>query len=228
MVINFVAFIYYIVVGIILGIVSAIKKNTFIDRAISTITLIISSIPSFTLVLILILVVGFQLRWLPPVYLPMYTGFNLWVLSLIIPITALAIGQVAHITRMVRGELIEILDSDFLLLAKVKGLNKRQLIFRHALNNSMAPILPTLTSTFILVLANSFIIEKISGIRGVANLFLRSIITPTEFGGGSILIDIPVAILICVLLTLMSLVIALLLDVLYRFIDPRVRIGARK
>lgn len=226
--INLIAFIIYIPFGIIIGIISAVKRNTKTDFIIGCLTLIFSSIPSFILIFILIYVFGYCLHWLPPIYPSKISGFMNRLGGLIIPIIALSVGPVADLTRLVRGELIETLDSEYILLVRAKGLNKRQAIFRHALRNSLVPILPKIPSTFVYVLCGSFFIEIIYNIPGIANLFLDSLFRPFLFNSKYLFIDIYVVVIIGAFYSVLSLISALLVDISYGIIDPRIKMGSKK
>ncbi len=225
--VNIIAFFIYIPIGILLGIFSAIKKNSIYDHIIGIFTLIFSSIPSFVLIFILIYFLGFQFKWFPPQYPAEIHGYTMRMKGLVIPILALSAGPIAELTRLVRGELVEDFQSDYFLMLKTKGLNRRQAIFRHALRNCMVPVIPAILSSFIYVLCGSFIIELIYGIPGIARQFLDSIFVKlgSEY---RIIIDTNRLVLIAGFYTSISLVFGLIIDILYGILDPRIRIGSKK
>ena len=225
--INAIAFVFYVTIGIVLGIMTGIKKNSLIDKLINNVVFILNSIPSFTLLLIMILFIGIQAQLLPPRYVPFESGFKEWRLGLIMPLIALCVAPIAHIMILVRGEYRESQQSDYLLLARAKGLNKRQLFFRHGLRNSLAPVSPSLVSMFIIVLCNSFIIEEISKTNGMGALFLISIKKREQFGESVFQFDTYVVILIVLVISAMCLIFNLIMDLSYKLIDPRVRIGEK-
>lgn len=225
--INVIAFFVYVSMGVALGIISAVKKDSFIDHGIAIFTLVFSSVPSFILAFALILVFGYELGWLPPMYPVIAYTFKQRVLGFAIPVMALSIGPIANFTRLVRGELLETFGADYLLLARTKGLNKRQVIFRHALRNSAVAVMPALSSTFILVLSGSFLIEVIYNIQGVANLFMDSLLKPfLDFN--YVNIDTNTVVVVSTFYASIALMMSLIADMLYIVVDPRMQIGHKK
>ncbi len=218
--------IIYIPTGILLGIISAVKKNTKIDKIIGLFTLIFGSIPSFVLIFILIYYFGYILEWLPKQYPPDLHGPKARLLGFIIPILALSAGPLSDITRVVRGELIDDFESNYFLVLKTKGLSRRQSIFRHSLKNCIVSILPVILSSFIFVLCSSFFIEIIYGIPGIAKQLFYSIF---PFGiGTEIIIDINRLVLIATFYTAISLLVGLIIDFLYGVFDPRIKFVSKK
>jgi len=224
---NLISFFVYVPVGVFLGIVSAVRKNKFIDHFISIFTLVFSSIPSFVLAFAMILFFGYELGWLPPLYPVIAYSFRDRLLGFVIPVFALSIGPIATFTRLVKGELLETFGQDYLLLARTKGLNQRQVIFRHALRNSAVAVMPELSTVFIAVLTGSFFIEIIYNVQGVANLFLESLFKPVlDFN--QVFIDTNTVVAIGFFYSAMALVISLVSDLLYAVIDPRMKIGRKR
>ena len=132
-------------------------------------------------------------------------------------VLSLSFGTIAGLTRYTRAELTEVLTSEFLLLARTKGLTKRQAIMRHALRNAMVPIFPMIIGEFVGILSGSLIIEEIFGIPGVGALYINSI-------NG---LDYNFFMLLSAFYTLIGLVAGIVVDISYGFIDPRIRMGAR-
>ena len=132
-------------------------------------------------------------------------------------IVSLGFGTVAAITRFTRAELAEVLTGEYLLLARTKGLTRRQAIIRHAMRNAMVPILPIILGEFIGILSGSLIIEKIFSIPGIGSLYLTSI--------G--LRDYNFFMALTMFYTLIGLVGGLVVDLSYGFIDPRIKMGER-
>ena len=130
---------------------------------------------------------------------------------------ALCLGSIAGYARITRAELSEVLTGEFMLLARTKGLTKRQAIFRHALRNSMVVIFPMILSEFVAVLSGSLIIEKMFAINGVGGLYLNSITFQ----------DYDFFMLLSGFYTLVSLSAGIVTDISYGFIDPRIRMGAK-
>ena len=140
--------------------------------------------------------------------------------SMILPILSLSFGTIAGFTRYIRDELAEVLTSEFMLLARTKGLTRRQATYRHAFRNAMVPILPMFIGEFIGILGGSMVIENIFGIPGIANVYLTSI----QLGK----VDYNVFLFISMFYVAIGLVAGLLVDISYGFVDPRIRIGGRK
>ncbi|MBQ4187124.1 MAG: ABC transporter permease [Firmicutes bacterium] len=209
-------------VGIMLGVYAAIRKNKWDDSLISTLVMVFISVPSYVYAFLVQYFLYFKLGWLP---LTMYSladaggSYFTWKMftSMIPAILALSFGSIAHYTRFVRAELTESLTSEYMLLARTKGLTRPQATARHALKNAMVPILPSILSEFINLLAGSLIIEQIFSIPGVGQLYIKSL---TLFDYDVFMID-------CVFYTFIGLLAGIVLDLSYTFIDPRIRMGER-
>jgi oligopeptide transport system permease protein len=224
---NLIAFAIYVPAGFLLGIYSAVKKNTWIDHVIGSITLVLSSVPGFVMVFALIMVFAYVIPLFPSQYPSVLADNFVKFKALFIPIAALSFQPLAQLARALRGELIETLYSEHLLLAKTKGLNNRQLLFRHALRNSLVPVIQLIPASFLTALANAFIIELIYGIPGVALLFLDAIYRPGSFGG-VIVFDSNTLVMITGFYVAIGLVSALVIDLAYAVIDPTMRIGSKR
>lgn len=154
-------------------------------------------------------------------------SFSERILGFVIPVFAFSAVLIASFTRLVKGELSETFGQDYLLLAKTKGLNRRQVIQRHALRNSAVAVMPELSTAFIAVLTSSFFIEIIYNVQGVANLFLESLFRPfLDFN--VVNIDTNTVVVIGFFYSAIALVISLMSDLLYALIDPRMKIGRKK
>lgn len=132
-------------------------------------------------------------------------------------IVSLSFGEIAGLCRFTRAELTETLTSDYMLLARTKGLTKGQATVRHALKNAMVPILPMIISSFIGILGGSMIIEQIFAIPGVGELYIKSIQQ----------LDYDVFMLDSIFYTFVGLLAGIVVDISYGFIDPRIRMGER-
>lgn len=219
MIVNLYSIIFSIPIGIALGIFAALKKNTWIDHFISTATMITISVPSFVYAFIIQYV--FYYKWsLLPALMNAGKDYFSWDMfkSMLPPIMALSFGVIASFTRTTRAELTEVLTSEFMLLARTKGLTKAQATVRHAMKNCMVVVLPSIFGEFIGILGGSIIIEGIFSVPGVGGLFLNSIKAP----------DYPIFIMLSVFYTVIGLVAGIVIDISYSFIDPRIRMGSRK
>ena len=205
-------------IGLGLGILAALKKNKWQDQVINIFIILLISLPSIVLALLIQYLLCFKFNIFP---LNMSTSnqYFTWPVfkSMLPAVFALCLGSVAGYARYTRAELSEVLTGEFMLLARTKGLTKRQAIFRHAMRNSMVVIFPSILSEFISVLSGSLIIEKMFGINGVGGLYLNSITFQ----------DYDFFMLLSGFYTLVGLTAGIVIDISYGIIDPRIRMGAR-
>lgn len=218
--VNFYALIFAIPIALLLGIYAAIKKNKWQDTLISTAVMIGVSVPSYVYAFLVQYFLYFKAGLLPLTVYSLADAGGSWLTgkmfySMIPPILALSFGEIASLTRFTRAELTETLTSDYMLLARTKGLTRAQATARHALKNAMVPILPMIISSFIGILGGSFIIEQIFSIPGVGQLFVVSIN----------LLDYDVFMMDTVFYTFVGLLAGIVVDISYGFIDPRIRMG---
>ena len=216
--INVYVMIISVPIGLGLGILAALKKNTWFDHFISTLVMIVISVPSYVYAFLIQYTLCFKLGWFP---LTMNSGYDYasWSMfrSMMPPILALSFSSIAGYTRFSRAELTEVLTSEFMLLARTKGLTKSQATLRHALRNAMVPIFPSILGEFISILGGSLIIEKIFSIPGVGRLMLNSILSQ----------DYDFFMLLSAFYVLVGLTAGIVIDLSYGFIDPRIRMGAK-
>ena len=207
-------------IGLVLGIIAAIKKNKWQDHLISTGVMIIVSIPSFIYGFIIQYVLCFKLGWFSPIFDAKPAVFS-WAafVSYVPAILCLSFGSIAGYARTLRAELSEILTSDYLLLARTKGLTRNQATVRHALRNAMVPIFPAILGEFISVMSGSLIIEQMFSIPGVGALYVNSV--------QSLPPDYNFFMLLSAFYTLIGLLAGIVIDISYSIIDPRIRVGAR-
>ncbi len=217
---NLISLVFYIPIGFLLGILAALKKNTKIDDTISLGVMIFISVPSFVTMTLLVMVFGYWLRWLPAQFpardalgIVQYTG-------LILPVLGLSFGAIAGLTRTTRAELAEVLTSEFVLLARAKGLTYRQSVLRHAMRNSMVPLVPNIIGSFVGLLSGSVIIELIYSIPGTGRIFIRALEASSY--------DYNIILVTTAFYTTIGLFAILLVDLSYGLVDPRIRMGARK
>lgn len=227
MIVNLFSIILSIPIGIGLGIFAALKKNTWVDHVISTVTMVAISVPSFVYAFLIQYFLAFKLGWFPFLFGSSLDGLPLgnmsylapqYMLSMFPPILALSFGVIAGFTRTTRAELTEVLTSEFMLLARTKGLTKTQATVRHALKNCMVVVLPSIFGEFIGILSGSLIIERIFTVPGVGDLYLNSI-------NGR---DYPMFMMLTVFYTVIGLAAGIVVDISYGFIDPRIRVGSKK
>lgn len=222
-IVNLYSLLFSIPIGIAFGIYAAIKKNKWQDHVISTMVILFVSVPSYVYAFLVQYIFFYQLRWVqtPVMYSLADAGgsYFTWKMftSLILPILALSFGEIAGLCRFTRAELTETLTSDYMLLARTKGLTRGQATVRHALKNAMVPILPMIISSFIGILGGSMIIEQIFSIPGIGRLYIDSINQ----------LDYDVFMLDSIFYTLIGLLAGIVVDISYGFIDPRIKMGQK-
>ena len=222
--VNLYSLLLSIPIGIAAGVLAAVKKNKWQDHVISTGVMLFVSIPSYVYAFIVQYLLFFKLGWFDsPTVLSLADAGGSWftpamLKSMIMPVIALSFGSVAGLCRFTRAELTETLTSDYMLLARTKGLTRAQATVRHAMKNCMVVILSAIFGNFIGILSGSLIIEGIFSIPGVGKLYLNSINSQ----------DYPMFILLTVFYTAIGLVASIVVDVSYGFIDPRIRMGSKK
>ena len=211
---NFLSLFLSIPLGLIAGTAAALKRNTWVDTLISFAIVLFISIPSFVFASLL----QYCLTFLVPIFPTLYDatgGIWMQLYSMVLPILALALGPIATIGRYLRGELIENLGSEYLLLARTKGLSRTQATVRHAFRNSLVPISNTIIGLLTGIMGGSLVIEKMFAVPGMGGQLVDSIMAGDHF--------LTVALLI--FYSAISLVTILLVDLSYGIIDPRIRVG---
>ncbi len=217
---NVISIVISIPLGIGLGIWAALKKDKPTDTIISTLIMVFISVPGFVLISFMLLWLTFYNQWLPsqwPSSSAMAADPALAIKAFVIPVAALSFGSIAGFARYTRAELCEVMNSEFLLLARTKGLTKRQSILFHALRNSMVPIVPMIIGQFISILSGSMVLEQLYGIPGTGRLFVEALEAQ----------DYSVVMVDSAIYTLIGLFATLLVDLSYGVVDPRIRMGAR-
>lgn len=216
--INVYSSIFAIPLGIGLGILAALKKNKWQDHTISTLVMLVISVPSFVTAFILQYFMCFKWGWFPITMNPGTKYFSWSMFKSMLPaVICLSFGSIAGYARFTRAELTEVLTSEYMLLARTKGLTKAQATVHHALRNAMVPIFPSIVGEFISVLSGSLIIEKIFSIPGVGGLYLSAINSQ----------DYDFFMLLSGFYILIGLVASIVIDLSYGIIDPRIRMGAK-
>lgn len=219
---NIVPYLLSIPIGIGLGIWAALKKNKLTDHLISIGVVIFISVPTFVVATLLQYTVVYQLEWLDTPFVASNIDFaeNIFrgLASYAMPVVVMTIGSVAGLTRLTRAELTEVLTSEFMLLSRTKGLNKKQATVRHALRNALVPIAPSLLGGFVSILSGSLIIERIFRVEGVGGIYIEA------FNNR----DYPLIMGYLMFYTVIGLFAGLIVDISYGIIDPRIRVGAGK
>lgn len=219
MLINVWAMVLSVPIGLMLGIYAALKKNKWQDHLISTGVMIFISVPSYVYAFLVQYFLCYKLKWFP---FTMNSGNDYFSWSMFVSILpavlSLSFGTIAGFVRYTRAELSEVLTSEYLLLARTKGLTRAQTTVRHALRNSMVPIFPMILGSFIGIIGGSLIIENIFVVPGVGPLYVSSITAR----------DYNFFMLLSAFYTAIGLASGIIVDISYGFIDPRIRMGSKK
>ncbi len=198
------------IIGLILGIIAALKHNTIYDTITTIISVLGVSLPSYVFAMALIYTLGFQLKWFPLLY-QAEAPFK----SSVLPTVSLCMFTIATVARFTRTEMLEVLGSDYMLLAESKGINSFRLIFKHALRNALIPIITVLAPLVVGLMTGSLVIEKLFSIPGIGSLLVSAIQSN----------DYNVVVALTFIYSLMYIVIMLVVDILYGIIDPRIRLA---
>ncbi len=216
--VNLYAVLFSVPLGLALGIYAALKKNKWQDHVISALIMIFISVPGYVFALLIQYFLCYKLKWFP---LQMESGtdwFSLDMFVSVIPaVLSLGVSGIAGLARYMRAELSEVLNGEFMLLARIKGLTRVQATTRHAMRNAMVPVFPVILGEFVGILSGSLIIEKIFGVPGVGQLYVNSVTA----------LDYNFFMLLSAFYTLVGLVSGIVVDISYGFIDPRIRMGER-
>ena len=194
------------VVGLGVGILTAVKRGTWIDNVSIVVVVFFYSIPTFWLGLMLILIFAVGLRWLP------VQGIGTWQ-HYVMPVITLGIGQAALIARLTRSSMIEILGLHYIQTARAKGVTDRRVIFRHALKNTLIPIITVIGLSVGSLLGGAVITESIFGLPGVGRLAIEAIHNR----------DYPMIQGTVLLVASAFVFVNLIVDVIYVYVDPRIR-----
>lgn len=200
------------VVGTFLGVIAAVKQNTWIDTFTSIFAIGGRSVPNFVFAVILQFIFAVVLEMLPIAF--WREGFK----STILPTLALSISPMAEAARFIRTEMIEVLNSDYIELAKAKGFSKIYIIMKHALRNALIPLLTILGPVTAGLMTGSLVIEQIFSIPGIGEQFTKSILVN----------DYPTIMGITIMYSTILIMMILIVDILYGIIDPRLRMGGGK
>ena len=208
------SFIVATVIAIPAGLIAATRKNTSLDYGVTFIAFLGLSMPDFWLAILLIIVFAANLQWLPAIgYVPLAEGFWPWLSHLILPSIAVGTAFSAIVARMIRSSMLEVLNADYMHVARSKGLSERSLILSHAFPNALIPVITVMGIAFALLMSGAVVVENVFAIKGLGRLLIQSILNR----------DYPVvqgSILIVSAIFVFS---NLLVDFLYTIIDPRIR-----
>jgi peptide/nickel transport system permease protein len=218
--------VFAIILGIIFGVLTAIKRNGLLSNFIMTASLIGVSLPTFLIGILLIYLFSVELGWLPSFGRGEVVQLGWWstglmtesgLKALILPSITLGLYQMTLIMRLVRSEMLEVLRQDYVRFARARGLSERDINFRHALKNTMVPVVTVIGLQLGSIIAFAIITETVFQWPGLGLLFINAI----QF------VDIPVMAAYLMMISVMFVGINLLVDILYALIDPRLRVAAK-
>jgi peptide/nickel transport system permease protein len=211
------SFLLAVLIAVPAGIVSALRRNSAIDYAASVVAFVGVSMPGFWFGIILILIFAVKLRWLPAIgYSPIgEDGPWAWFEHLILPSLAIGTGYAAILMRFVRSGLLEVLNSDYIRTARAKGVSERGIIVRHALRNALIPVVTVAGIQLALLLSGAVIVETVFAIRGLGRILVGAIFDK----------DYPIVQGVILLTTVIFVLANLIVDVVYTFLDPRIKYG---
>ena len=195
-----------ILIGIPLGITAATHRNTFRDQGLLVSAMVFISVPQFFLAQMLVVLFSVQLGWLPPF------GIDSWT-CWILPILSGSLSGIAQIARQTRSAVLETIRADFVTTARAKGLEERKVIYKHMLPNALIPVVSDLGMQLAMVISGSVVIESVFSFPGIGTYLLTGI-------QGR---DYPVIRGCVLLLAVFSAAIILLVDILYAYLDPRIK-----
>lgn len=211
-----IGFVVALLIGIPAGIISAMRRNTPTDTAVSLFAFLGLSMPDFWLAILLIIVFAANLQWLPAIgYVPLSEGLWPWLRHLILPSIAVGTAFSAIIARMIRSSLLEVLRADYMRTAASKGLTPRALMLNHAFPNALIPVITVIGIAFALLISGAVVVENVFAIKGLGRVLIEGILNR----------DYPVvqgAVLVVSAFFVFS---NLLVDLLYGVIDPRIRLS---
>lgn len=209
---GFFALMLALVVGLPIGLISAIRQNSIIDHGSQGLMIFVYAVPTFVLAPLAQLIIGAQLKWLP------VTGWGepglLGIKEMILPVSIYAAGLAGYFSKSFRSFLLEVLSQDYIRTARAKGLRERIVIYRHAIKNTLLPLASIVGPVVAYLITGAFITETLFGIPGVGNFTVTSAVND----------DYPVVEATVVMLAAFVVVVNFLTDIFYALVDPRVRL----
>lgn len=195
-----------VIVGVPVGIISAVKKYTWVDTLSLMATLLLTSMPAFWLSLMAILYFSLYLGWLPA------TGVDT-LKHYILPCATLAAAMMANLIRMTRSSMLEVIKQDYIRTARAKGAEERTVIYRHALRNALMPIITIIGLNFGTLLGGMMVTESVFAMPGLGTLIIYAVRQK----------DTPLVIAAVMFVALLAGIVNLVVDILYAYIDPRIK-----
>lgn len=208
------SFFVAIVIAVPAGLIAATRKNSKLDYAVTLVAFLGLSMPDFWLAILLIIVFAANLQWLPAIgYVPLSEGFWPWFSHLILPAIAVGTAFAAIVARMIRSSMLEVLNAEYMQVARAKGLSEMSLILRHAFPNALIPVITVIGIAFALLMSGAVVVENVFAIKGLGRLLIQSILNR----------DYPVVQATILIVSAIFVFSNLLVDFLYTIVDPRIR-----
>ncbi|MCI5792272.1 MAG: ABC transporter permease [Lachnospiraceae bacterium] len=204
--ITFLSIIIQLVVGVIVGIVAAVKQYSVMDTVSQSITMVLASVPDFWIGLMLLLLFSVKLGLLPLSGIASWQGY-------ILPAVAVALPYMANLIRLTRSTMLDVMRMDYIQTAQAKGVPKKKIIFKHALKNALLPVVTIAGVNISWMLGGTIVIEQVFNIPGIGSLMIQSIRNK----------DTPVVMATVMFIAVLSCLINLATDLIYAAIDPRVK-----
>lgn len=198
------------IIGLVLGLVAALKRNTWIDSTATIFSVVGVSVPSYVFALGLCFYLGYKMKWFPITY-----NMQKPLLSSILPTISLSMFVIANVARFLRSEMIDVLQSDYMLLVEAKGIRKSHLIFKHGIRNALIPVITVIAPLMVSLMTGSLVVEKIFAIPGMGSLLVTAIQVN----------DYNVVIALSFIYSILFIGVMLVVDILYGVIDPRIRLS---
>ena len=220
----FVSALIALIMGITLGVYTGIRRNSVISKAVLSVSLIGVSLPTFIIGITLIYIFAVHLRWLPSSGRSGTIMLGPWKTSLmsvdgwraiLLPAITLSLFQLTLILRLVRAEMLEVMQTDFIKFARARGLSEKAINFRHALRNTLVPVITIIGLNVGGLIAFSVITETVFQWPGTGLMFIQAV----DF------VDVPIMAAYLVFVALLFVIINLIVDILYFIVDPRIRLG---
>ncbi len=203
-----------VIIGVPAGVVSARYHNSGTDQSLMALALLGVSVPNFLLGLLMILVFGVWLRWLPVAgYVPLADGLWLNLRSLLMPAFSLGVVQSALIARITRSSMLDVLREQYILAGRARGLHEAVVVYKHALKNAIIPTLTVVGITFAILIGGAVVIETVFNIPGLGRLIISAVLRR----------DYPVIQGVVLLIALAYTMVNLAVDLAYLALDPRIR-----
>lgn len=193
-----------LIIGVVLGAVAALKRNKLIDRIIMVVTTAFVSIPSF--------IMGTMMLLLFALAIPIFPANGSTSAGLVLPVITLSFSPMAHITRLTRSSMLDVLGQDYIRTAKAKGVSGGKIIFGHALKNALIPVITYFGPMLAYIVTGSLVVEKIFSVPGIGNDFVGSITNR----------DYPVIMGTTIILASLIVIMNLIGDIMYKIADPRI------